>query len=129
MRSLQKMQTLRLPFFCQAFSSLSRLGRLLPPPPFALPGIQWCLLLDRRTSHRRGDRRAPIAAAVAGRRRGGAAGLLHAGGGPFQAGAEVVGLDLDDRPPLSVLVLPRALLEPAGDDNTSAPRERLGRVF
>ena len=40
-RSLQKMQTFRFCFFCQAFSSFSFLGGRF----FVLGGIQWRLLV------------------------------------------------------------------------------------
>ena len=51
------------------------------------------------------------------------------GGGPAQAGTDLVGDDLDDRAALAVVGLPRALLEAAGHDDPRPLLQRLGHVL
>src|SRR5439155_22062081 len=50
-------------------------------------------------------------------------------GGPPQARAHLVDLDLDDRALVAVGCLPVALLEPPGDDHPGALFQRLGGVL
>jgi hypothetical protein len=51
------------------------------------------------------------------------AGALDLGGGPLEAGPDLVGLQLGDRPLVAVGGLPAALAEPAGDDDPVALAE------
>src|SRR5262245_25963534 len=55
--------------------------------------------------------------------------LVHGCGGPTQARSDLVGDDLDDRALLTLLGLPAALLEPAGDDDARPLPDRLGDVL
>src|SRR6266536_2893023 len=56
---------------------------------------------------------------------GAVAGALGGGGGPLQARADVVGVDLDDRAGLPLGGLPRAGLEPADHDDAVTLAERV----
>ena len=51
------------------------------------------------------------------------------GGGPAEAGAHLVGHDLDDRAALAVLRLPRALLEAPGHHDPGPLLQRLAHVL
>src|SRR5438270_522119 len=55
--------------------------------------------------------------------------LLHLGGGPAEAGAHLVGDDLDDRALLALVGLPRALLEATGDEDACALLDGLTHVL
>src|SRR5205823_2361094 len=55
--------------------------------------------------------------------------LGDAGRGPSEAGADLVGHDLDLRALLTVWCLPRALIEPAGDDDARALGQAFRRVL
>src|SRR5262249_7942256 len=55
--------------------------------------------------------------------------LRDAGRGPPQAGADVVGHDLDHAALVAVLGLPGTLLEPAGHDDSRALADRLAHVL
>src|SRR5947199_10196669 len=68
----------------------------------------------------------PAAAEVA---RAAALVLLYLGRGPAQAGADLVGDDLDLGATFALLVLPGALLEAAGDDHPSPLLQRFARVL
>ena len=76
-------------------------GRLPPPPPPPRAAV------------------AGLAALVAG----------DLGGGPAEAGADLVGDDLDLRALVALVGLPRALLEAAGDDDAGALRDGLAHVL
>src|SRR5438093_1510619 len=97
------MQTFRFCFFCQAFSSFSFLGGRF----CVLGGIQWRLLVRILASADRGGSLGrPVAAGIA-------ALALDLGRGPPQARPQLVGLDLDHRPPLALRGLPGALADAA----------------
>jgi hypothetical protein len=50
-------------------------------------------------------------------------------GGPLERGADLVGLDLGDRPLVALGGLPAALAEPAGDHDPVALGKRVGQVL
>src|SRR5439155_16183738 len=94
------MQTFFRSFFCQGFSSFSRFG-----PLRRSLGIQCRLLL--RPTHADGNACGEVAGAW------GAPLLLDLGGGPLEAGPDLLGLDLHLGPALSLWRLPGVGPEPA----------------
>jgi hypothetical protein len=56
-------------------------------------------------------------------------GPLHLGGGPFEAGPDLVGLQLGHRPLVALGGLPVALAQPAGDHDPVALAEGVSQVL
>src|SRR6266545_909255 len=82
----------------------------------------------RPHSRGRSERRVVVELATPAGAVAGLAGTLRGGGGPLEAGADLLGLDLDHAAALALGGLPGAGLEPSEDDDAVALGQRVGGV-